>query len=169
MNCATQTSPEHSLSIYPTPYKKTCYCPQCIKKLKYKSGRWSKPGAQSADNQHGPLWLWRSIVDDRRGTLNKKMETQKRRVSDRHDGYAGRTVESMIVHHRCPLEDPYKMWETFRNRVSDNQHGCAGRTVESMTVRRMCPLVTVLEWSSVEFPGDVPANLKPISRDCYHY
>ena len=29
------TSPYLSLSIYPTPNKNTCNCPQCIKKLDY--------------------------------------------------------------------------------------------------------------------------------------
>ena len=40
------------------------------------------------------------------GHLKKRMETLKRGVSDRHDGYAGRTVESMTVRRRCPLDDP---------------------------------------------------------------
>ena len=35
----------------------------------------------------------------------KKMDTLKRGVSDRYDGYAGRAVESMTVSRRCPLED----------------------------------------------------------------
>ena len=39
------------------------------------------------------------------GHLKKEMETLKRGVFDRHDGYVGRTVESMIVSRRCPLED----------------------------------------------------------------
>ena len=51
VNWVTQSSPYHSLYIYPTPNKNTWNCPECIKKLKYKSGRWSKPGAQSADDQ----------------------------------------------------------------------------------------------------------------------
>ena len=42
------------------------------------------------------------------GTL-KKMETLKRGVSDRHDGYAGRTVESMTVRRRC------SSWDTLKN------------------------------------------------------
>ena len=33
----------------------------------------------------------------------KKMETLKRGVSDRHDGYAGQTVERTTVRRMCPL------------------------------------------------------------------
>ena len=43
-----------------------------------------------------------TVVDVHRGTL-KKMETLKRGVSDRHDGYAGQTVEKTTVRRMCPL------------------------------------------------------------------
>ena len=43
-----------------------------------------------------------------RGTFGKKIETLRRRVSDRHDGYAGRNVEGMMIRRRCPSEDTWK-------------------------------------------------------------
>ena len=76
-----------------------------------------------------------------RRTLGRNMETHRRRVSDRHDGHAGRTVVGMTVRHMCPLEDTLKKWETLRNKVSNNQNGCAGWTFIGTTVPRMCPLV----------------------------
>ena len=33
----------------------------------------------------------------------------------------------------------------------------------------MCPSLTIAVWFSSQFPGDEPANLKPISKKFYHY
>ena len=65
------------------------------------------------------------------------METFRTRVSDRHDGCAGRTVVVMKVHRKCPLEDTYKKLETLRTRVSDNHDGCAGQTVVDVRQRTL--------------------------------
>ena len=43
-----------------------------------------------------------------RRTFEKKMETLRGGVSDRHDGRAGWTVVGMTVHHMCPLKDTWK-------------------------------------------------------------
>ena len=41
----------------------------------------------------------------RRRTLEKKMETLRRGVSDRYDGHAGWTVVGMTVRNMCPLKN----------------------------------------------------------------
>ena len=45
------------------------------------------------------------IMTIRCGTLRKSMETLRKGVSDRHNGYAGKTIEFMTVRRRCPFED----------------------------------------------------------------
>ena len=44
----------------------------------------------------------------RRRTLEKKMETLRRGVSDSYDGHAGRIVVGPMVRHMCPLKDTWK-------------------------------------------------------------
>ena len=46
----------------------------------------------------------------RRRTLEKKMETLRRGVSDRHDGHAGQTVVGTTVRHMRPLKDTWKKY-----------------------------------------------------------
>ena len=61
----------------------------------------------------------------RRRTLEKKIETLKRGVSNRHDGHAERTVMTTTVRHMCPLEDTWVKNETLRRGVSDRHDGHA--------------------------------------------
>ena len=61
--------------------------------------------------------------DDRCGALRKSMETLRRKVSDRHDGCAGRTIEGMKVRRRCLSYDTWKKKETLKTVVSDNHDG----------------------------------------------
>ena len=58
--------------------------------------------------QNGPSQIRRSVVDVHRRTLKKKMETLRRGVSDRHDGYAGHTVVGTTVCHMCPLKNTWE-------------------------------------------------------------
>ena len=44
----------------------------------------------------------------RRRTLEKKMETLRRGVSDRYDGHVGRTIVGTTDRHMCPLKDTWK-------------------------------------------------------------
>ena len=71
----------------------------------------------------------------------KKLDTLRRWVSDRHDGCAVRTVEGITLYRRCPSEDTYKNLETLGKRVTDNQNDCTGRNVMGTIVPCMYPLV----------------------------
>ena len=54
------------------------------------------------DGQSQVRW---SVVGVRQRTLEKKMETLRRGVSDCHNGHAGRTVVGMTVRRTRPFED----------------------------------------------------------------
>ena len=56
--------------------------------------------------QDEPSQVRRSVVGVRQRTLEKNMETLRRGVSNRHNGYAGQTTEGMTIRRCCPFEDP---------------------------------------------------------------
>ena len=82
--------------------------------------------------QNGPSRARRSVIEVYRWTLRKYFEHLRNRVSNNHDGFVGRTVESMTVRRWILIKD----FETLKNRVSDNHDGCAGRTVKGTMVCR---------------------------------
>ena len=80
----------------------------------------------------------------RRRTLKKKMETLRRGVSDRHDGYVGHTVVGTTVCHMCPLKNT---WEK-------NERPFETGSLSRMTVVQDRPLrvrrsVTCVRWGTL--------------------
>ena len=90
----------------PHPQQKDMHLSPMHKKIQIEANLGRKDPTISTDScdYDGPSSM--SIV----GHLRKKMETLWRGVSDRHDGYAGRTVEGMMIRRRCPSKDTWKKY-----------------------------------------------------------
>ena len=60
--------------------------------------------------QDGASQVRRSVIGIRQRKLEENMEVLRRGVSNHHDGYAGQTVEGMMIRRRCPSKDTWKKY-----------------------------------------------------------